>query len=40
MDIRAITEEKLDVICAICLDPSVDQETKNIMESSMDDRIV
>ncbi len=39
MDIRAITEDKLDVICAICLDPSVDQETKDIMGSTMDGRI-
>ncbi|MFX0139123.1 MAG: GNAT family N-acetyltransferase, partial [Candidatus Hodarchaeota archaeon] len=39
MEIQVFTEDKLDLICAICLDPSVDQETKNLMEDGMDRRI-
>ena len=39
MEIQTITEERLDLICAICLDPSVDKETRDLMEKSMDERI-
>ena len=39
MEIQTITEDKLDLICAVCLDPSVDKETRDLMESGMDDRI-
>lgn len=39
MEIQLITEDKLDFIDAICLDPSVDQETRDLMENSMDDRV-
>ena len=39
MEIQVITEDKLDLIRAICLDPSVDQETQSLMEDGMDNRI-
>ncbi|MFX0155538.1 MAG: GNAT family N-acetyltransferase [Candidatus Hodarchaeota archaeon] len=39
MKIHVITKDKLDLICAICLDPSVDQETRYLMEDGMDNRI-
>ena len=39
MEIQTITEERLDLICPICLDPSVDKETRDLMENSMDERI-
>lgn len=39
MEIQIITEDKLDLICAICLDPSVDQEARDLMENGMDKRI-
>lgn len=39
MEIQTITEDKLDLICAICLDPSVDKETRDLMENGMNDRI-
>jgi GNAT superfamily N-acetyltransferase len=39
MKIQTITEDKLDLINAICLDPSVDKETRRLMENGMDHRI-
>ncbi|MFX0104617.1 MAG: GNAT family N-acetyltransferase [Candidatus Hodarchaeota archaeon] len=39
MEIQALTKDKLDFICAICLDPSVDQETQDLMEDGMDGRM-
>ncbi|MFW9882647.1 MAG: GNAT family N-acetyltransferase, partial [Candidatus Thorarchaeota archaeon] len=30
---------KLDIICSICLDPSVDKKTRDLMENGMDERI-
>jgi len=39
MEIQTISEDRLDLICAICLDPSVDKETRDLMENSMDERI-
>ncbi|MFX1593666.1 MAG: GNAT family N-acetyltransferase [Promethearchaeota archaeon] len=39
MEIQTITKDKLDLICAICLDPSVDKETRDLMEDGMDERI-
>ncbi|MFW9819359.1 MAG: GNAT family N-acetyltransferase [Candidatus Thorarchaeota archaeon] len=39
MKIQTITEENLDIICSICLDPSVDKETKLLMENGMENRI-
>ena len=39
MEIQTITEDNLDLICAICLDPSVDQETRDLMDKGMDDRL-
>ena len=39
MKIQTVTEDKLDLICAICLDPSVDQGTRDLMENGMDERI-
>jgi len=39
MKIQTITEDKLDLINAICLDPSVDKETRRLMENGMDRRI-
>ena len=39
MEIEAITEGKLNTICAVCLDPSVDQETRDLMENGMEERI-
>ncbi|MFX1502512.1 MAG: GNAT family N-acetyltransferase, partial [Promethearchaeota archaeon] len=38
-EIEEITKDKLDLICAVCLDPSVDQETRELMEDGMDERI-
>ncbi len=38
MEIQKITEENLDIISSICLDPSVDQETRALMENAMDER--
>ncbi len=39
MEIHKIIEENLDIISSICLDPSVDQETRVLMENGMDERI-
>ncbi|NVM38271.1 MAG: hypothetical protein HWN81_21940 [Candidatus Lokiarchaeota archaeon] len=39
MEIQTITEDNLDFICAICLDPSVDQETRDLMDIGIDDRL-
>lgn len=39
MEIQTIREDKLDLISSICLDPSVDKETRDLMENSMDERI-
>lgn len=39
MKIQTITEDKLKLICAICLDPSVDKEARALMENGMDNRI-
>ena len=39
MEIQTITEDNLDLICAVCLDPSVDKETRNLMENGMNDRM-
>jgi GNAT superfamily N-acetyltransferase len=39
MEIHTISEENLDLISSICLDPSVDQETREMMENAMDERI-
>ena len=39
MEIEAITEENLDLICGVCLDPSVDKETRDLMDDGMEERI-
>ncbi len=39
MEIQTVTEEKLDLICEICLDLSVDKETRLLMGNGMDNRI-
>ncbi|MFX1257387.1 MAG: GNAT family N-acetyltransferase [Promethearchaeota archaeon] len=39
MEVQIITEDKLDVICSICLDPSVDKRTRDIMGRGIDNRI-
>jgi GNAT superfamily N-acetyltransferase len=39
MKIEEITKNTLDLVCAVCLDPSVDQETRDLMENGMDERI-
>ncbi|MFX1390466.1 MAG: GNAT family N-acetyltransferase [Promethearchaeota archaeon] len=39
MEIKTVTEDNLDFICAVCLDPSVDKETRLLMENAMEDRI-
>jgi hypothetical protein len=39
MKIHTITEENLEIVSSICLDPSVDKETRDLMETGMDERI-
>ncbi|MFX1499819.1 MAG: GNAT family N-acetyltransferase [Promethearchaeota archaeon] len=39
MKIQNITEDNLDLICAICLDPSVDREARDFMDKGMDNRL-
>ncbi|UCC20819.1 MAG: hypothetical protein JSV62_05945 [Promethearchaeota archaeon] len=39
MEIETITEDKLDIVCSVCLDPSVDKETRDLMENGMEKRI-
>ncbi|MFX1378571.1 MAG: GNAT family N-acetyltransferase [Promethearchaeota archaeon] len=39
MEIETITEDKLDLICTVCLDPSVDKKTRDLMEDGMEKRI-
>jgi len=39
MEIQTLSEEKLDLICAICLDPSIDKETRDFMDNGMNERI-
>jgi GNAT superfamily N-acetyltransferase len=39
MEIQTVSEDKLEIISAICLDPSVDQETRELMENGMDTRV-
>ncbi len=39
MEIQTIKKDNLDAICAICLDPSVDKKTRNLMDEGMEKRI-
>ncbi|MFW9970913.1 MAG: GNAT family N-acetyltransferase [Candidatus Odinarchaeota archaeon] len=39
MKIEQVTEDRLDLIWAVCLDPSVDKETRDLMENGMEERI-
>ncbi|MFX1418203.1 MAG: GNAT family N-acetyltransferase [Promethearchaeota archaeon] len=39
MEIEVVTKDKLDIICSVCLDPSVDKETRDLMENGMEERI-
>lgn len=39
MEIQVLTEENLDLICSICLDPSVDKETRELMDNGMNEKI-
>ncbi|MFX1353284.1 MAG: hypothetical protein ACFFGP_04920, partial [Promethearchaeota archaeon] len=40
MEIKNISEEELDYIPAICLDPSVGSKLKKVMEKCMEERIL
>ena len=40
MEIKTVTDENLDIICKICLDPSIDKETRKLMEDGMKNRIL
>ncbi|MFX0003454.1 MAG: GNAT family N-acetyltransferase [Promethearchaeota archaeon] len=39
MEIETLVEDKLDIICTVCLDPSVDKKTRDLMENGMEERI-
>ncbi|MFW9827592.1 MAG: GNAT family N-acetyltransferase [Candidatus Thorarchaeota archaeon] len=39
MEIQTITEDNLDIIRTVCLDPSVDKKTRNLMENGMEERV-
>lgn len=39
MEIQTIKEDNLDTVCSVCLDPSVDKKTRNLMEDGMEERI-
>ena len=39
MEIKAVNDKELDIICKICLDPSVDKEARELMENGMENRI-
>ena len=39
MEIEPISENNLDVLRGICLDPSVDKKTRILMENGMEERI-
>jgi len=39
LKIQVVNIDELDYISSICLDPSVDKKTRNLMENGMDDRI-
>ncbi len=39
MEIETLTKDDLEIVRGICLDPSVDSETRDLMENSMDERI-
>ncbi|UCE13984.1 MAG: GNAT family N-acetyltransferase [Candidatus Heimdallarchaeota archaeon] len=39
MKIHQISEDELDYVCAVCLDPSVGKKTREMMEGGMNDRL-
>ena len=39
MEITFISEDNLDILRGICLDPSVDKKTRILMENGMEERI-
>lgn len=39
MEIQKVTEDRLDYICAVCLDPSIGKKERDLMQEGMNDRI-